>query len=91
MVATEDGCEETIFSFRNGTTSYTVKKNSTVSQGVLDNATPITIGSTAVYIEDLQNVNLYQVHFSYNGDYYEIVHSDKEPVHKILEDLKPYL
>lgn len=91
MVAMEDGYEETIFSFRDGTTSYTVVQNAPIPKGVLDNVTPITIGSTKVYIEDLYNVNHYQVYFSYKGDYYKIIHCDKEPVHEILEELKAYL
>ena len=91
LVGPDGDYEETIFSFNNGMTSYAVTHDAPIPQGVLDNVTPITIGNTEVYIEDLYNVNHYQVYFSYNGDCYCIIHSEKEPVHEILKDLEPYL
>ena len=90
MVYIENENKHTIFSFRDGSTSYVVRKNTPIPQGVLDNVKPVTIGSTAVYIEDLEKVNHYQVYFSYKGDCYYIGHSNKQQVHEILESLKTY-
>ena len=91
MVSTENKNEHIVFSFRDGSTSYVVHRNTPISQGVLDNATPITIGNTLVYFEDLHEVNHYQVHFSYEGDSYYIGHSNKGELLEIIEELKPYL
>ena len=71
--------------------SYTVYKKAPIPEGVIENVSPVTMGNTGIYIEDLSDVNSYQVHFSYNGDYYYIVHSDKRPVLEILKKLEVYL
>lgn len=90
-VGVKGKCQVTIISFNNGTSSYKVTHNAPIHQDVLDNVTPITIGNTKVYIEDLSDVNQYQVHFAYKGDYYYIFSSDKQPVLEILENLEVYL
>ncbi|MBO5065324.1 MAG: hypothetical protein J6D06_04325 [Clostridia bacterium] len=71
--------------------SYTVYKKTPIPEGVIENVSPVTMGNTGIYIEDLSDVNSYQVHFSYNGDYYYIVHSDKQQVLEILKNLEVYL
>lgn len=90
MVAQESGYKLINIRFKEGL-SYTVYKNAPIPQSIFDNVKPVTIGNTAVYIEDLADVNHYQVYFSYKGDYYCIIHSEKEPVHEILNELEPYL
>lgn len=90
LIGTEGEYEQTVFSFVEGL-SYTVTRNAPIPQGVLDNVTPIAIGNTEVYIEDLTHVNSYQVHFLYKGDYYFIFHSDKQQVLEIINNLEVYL
>lgn len=90
MVSETNGCRVINLLFEEGL-SYTVTKKCQVPQGIIDNVSPITIGKTAVYIDDLLDVNQYQVHFAYKGDYYYIFSSDKQPVLEILENLEVYL
>lgn len=89
-VGMEGGFEQTIFSFKEGL-SYIVTKNKPIPQAVIDTASHTSFGNTTIYIEDLVHLNSYQVHFSYNGDYYCIVYSDKQQVLEIIENLEVYL
>lgn len=90
MIGSENEHELINLVFEEGL-SYTVTKQSAVPQGVIDTASPVTIGNIQVYFENLTHVNSYQVHFSYNGDYYCIVSSDKQRVLEIIENLEDYL
>lgn len=90
VVTTENGHKQFILSFENGL-SYTVTKNENIPQSIIENVAPVTYGNTLVYINDLYDVNSYQLHFSYNGDYYCIVNNDKQPVLEIIENLEVYL
>ncbi len=90
MVFMEGEHEQINLVFEEGL-SYTVLKSAQIPQAVIDTAAPLTIGNTKLYIEDLDHVNSYQVHFSYKGDYYCIVNSYKQPVLEIIENLEVYL
>ena len=90
MVAMEGETEQIALTFEDGS-SYTVTKHTKIPQGVVDTSKYITIGNTDVYIEDLSDVNTYQLHFIYKGDYYCIVHSDKQAVFEIIKNLEEFL
>ena len=90
MVGTEGDIETINLLFEEGL-SYTVYKRAPIPKRVLDNFSPTILGNTEVYIIDLSDVNSYQVYFAYNNDYYYIVHSDKQQVLEIIENLEVYL
>lgn len=87
----KDGDYETINLLFEEGLSYTVYKKAPIPKRVVDNFSPTIIGNTDVYIIDLSDVNSYQVYFAYNNDYYYIVHSDKQQVLEIIENLEVYL
>lgn len=91
MVSVEEEEYKTIDLLFEEGLSYTVYKKAPIPQGVVNNVKPIIMRNTKIYIEDLSDVDSYQAHFSYNGDYYYIVHSDKQQVLEIIENLEVYL
>ena len=90
MVSVEDEYKTIDLLFEEGL-SYTVYKKAPIPKRVVDNFSPTIIGNTEIYIVDLSDVNSYQVYFAYNNDYYYIVHSDKQQVLEIIENLEVYL
>lgn len=90
MVFMQGEHEQINLAFEEGL-SYTILKSAQIPQAVIDTTAPLTIGNTELYIEDLAHVNSYQVHFSYKGDYYCIVNSDKQQVLEIIDNLEVYL
>ncbi len=90
LVGTEGDYQTINLLFEEGL-SYTVYQKASIPIGVIDNFTPTIIGNTEVYIVDLSDVNSCQVYFAYKDDYYYIVHSDKQQILEIIENLEVYL
>ena len=71
------------------TLSYEMHPGTTVPQAIIDNAPETTvINGKTVYIVTIPDVTQYQMYFEHNGDYYELVFTDKEELIKIIESME---
>ena len=71
------------------TLSYEMYPDTKIPQVIIDNAPETTvINGKTVYIVEIPDVGQYQMYFEYNGDYYELVFTDKEELIKIIESME---
>ena len=71
------------------TLSYEMYPDTKIPQVIIDNASESTVvKDKTVYIVEIPDVGQYQMYFEYNGDYYELVFTDKEELIKIIESME---
>lgn len=82
-----DGNQE-IFVSLNNELSYIVTRGKNIPQNIVDKLEIMVINEFELYIEYLEDVNLYQVYFTYNNDFYNIMYNDKQVLLEIIENLE---
>ena len=82
-----DGNQEIFVSLNNGL-SYIVTSGKNIPKNVVDKLEIMVINEFELYIEYLEDVNLYQVYFTYNNDFYNIMYNDKQVLLEIIENLE---
>lgn len=71
----------------NNNLSYIVVKNTNIPKNVINNEI-IVVDKIKCYIENLEDVNLVQIHFTHNNNYYYFIHNDKQTLLDIIENLE---
>ncbi len=71
------------------TLSYSISPDTEIPQIIIDSAPEATtINDKTVYIVPIQEINQYQMYFEHDGDFYELVFTDKEELLKIIESME---
>ena len=80
-----------VVSFDSVITAYKVCFDATIPQIVKDTAeTYITTNNLVCYIERMQDIGMVQIHFEYNGNYYNISGTDEQILLGVIENLEEY-
>ncbi len=80
-----------VVSFDSVITAYEIYFDATIPQIVKDTAeTYITTNNLVCYIERMQDIGMVQIHFEYNGNYYNISGTDEQILLGVIENLEEY-
>ena len=78
-------------SFESVITSYDIYLNASVPQIVKDTTYSYTTKNNLIcYIERMDDIGMVQIHFEYNGNYYNISGTDEQILLGVIENLEEY-
>lgn len=79
---------EVVIKFNDETMSLSITQNGTVPQYLCDSKNEIKINNINCYVEELDDINLVQIHFEYKNMYYNFASDNKQILLDIIEILE---
>lgn len=79
---------EVVIKFNDETLSLSITKNGTVPLYLCDSQNAIKINNISCYVEELDDINLVQIHFENKDMYYKLTSDNKQILLDIIENLE---